>query len=46
MDTLFAASRTITYRVLEFCLGTRQAPVRVHSSDSHLHWDRVVRAWR
>jgi len=46
MDTLLAGTRTLTNRVLEFLIGTRIAPVRGHTSDSHLHWDRVVRAWR
>jgi hypothetical protein len=46
MDTLLAATRTYTNRVLEFLLGTRLAPVRAQASDPHLHWDRVVRAWR
>jgi hypothetical protein len=46
MDTLLSATRTLTDRVLEFFVGTRLAPVRAHASDSHLHWDRIVRAWR
>ena len=46
MDTFLAATRSITNHVFEFLLGTRLAPVRAQSSDSHLHWDRVVRAWR
>ena len=46
METLLAGTRTLTNRVLEYFIGTRMAPVRARASDSHLHWDRVVRAWR
>ena len=46
MQTLLSATRMFTVRVLDFCLGTRLAPIRSPASDSHLHWDRVVRAWR
>jgi hypothetical protein len=46
MDTLLAGTRTLTNRVLEFFIGTRIAAVRAQDFDSHLHWDRVVRAWR
>jgi hypothetical protein len=46
METLLAATRTLTYRVIEFLLGTRLAPIRAPAADSHRHWDRVVRAWR
>jgi hypothetical protein len=46
METLLAGTRTLTNRVLEFFIGTRMAPVRAQGFDSHLHWDRVVRAWR
>jgi hypothetical protein len=46
MQTLLATTRTLASRVLDFCLGTRLAPVRTHTNDSHLHWDRVVRTWR
>jgi len=46
METLLAATQTFAYRVIEFCLGTRLAPVRVPTAESHLHWDRILRAWR
>jgi hypothetical protein len=46
METMLAATRSLRNRVFDFLLGTRMAPVRTQSSDSHLHWDRVVRAWR
>jgi hypothetical protein len=46
METLFSATRTFTMRAFDFFLGTRLAPVRSAASDSHLHWDRVVRTWR
>jgi hypothetical protein len=46
METLFAVTRSLAYRVIEFCIGTRLAPIRAPAADSHLHWDRVVRAWR
>jgi hypothetical protein len=46
MRTLLATTRTLASHVLDFCLGTRLAPVRTHAYDSHLHWDRVVRTWR
>ena len=46
METLLATSRTLTNRVLNFCLGARLAPIRSPAPSSHRHWDRVVRAWR
>lgn len=46
METVFAATRTFLNQVIDFCLGTRHAPFRVPASDSHLHWDCVVRTWR
>jgi hypothetical protein len=46
MQTLLSATRNFTMRVVDFFLGTRLAPVRSAAFDSHLHWDRVVRAWR
>ncbi len=46
MDTVLAATRTFLNQLIDFCLGTRLAPLRLPASDSHLHWDRVVRAWR
>jgi hypothetical protein len=46
METLLAATRTLTDRVIVFLLGTRLAPIRPPAADSHRHWDRVVRAWR
>ncbi|HEY8759631.1 MAG TPA: hypothetical protein VIP52_01830 [Candidatus Dormibacteraeota bacterium] len=46
MQTVLAVTRTLAIRVLDFCLGSRLAPIRSPASDSHLHWDSVVRAWR
>jgi hypothetical protein len=46
MRNLLGTERTLLSRFLDFCLGTRLAPVRLPATDSHRHWDRVIRAWR